>query len=131
MIPGFTYHKKNFTEYARDFLGSDEESDAPYRLKIDHTLRVVGHSLQYTETLPDSIRLAAALAALYHDLGRFSQYKEFSTFHDGSSCNHAFRSVEELEKLGFLSPLQPFRREIIDSIRLHNQKQLDEPITPQ
>lgn len=130
MIPGFANHKTKFLHYTRSFLGSDPESEAPYRLKIDHTFRVVGHSLQYTEPLPDSIRLASAIAALYHDLGRFSQYKEFSTFHDGSSCNHALRSVDELEKLGFLPPSQPYRKEIIDAIRLHNQKRLSEPLPP-
>ncbi len=129
MIAGFKPFHELFLAYAGTFLSGDAEADAPFQLKIDHTLRVVAHSLQYTPDLPQTVRLSAALAALFHDLGRFSQFSEHGTFHDGSSCNHAQRSVEVLEKLRCLPPGLPHRAEIVDAIRLHNQKSLQEPLS--
>lgn len=130
MVTGFKPHRRQFLDFARSYLTGREEHDAPYRLKIDHTFRVTAHSLRCTQGLPDSLRLTAALCALYHDLGRFSQLKEFGTFHDGASINHAHRSVSELERLGWIPGDYPRRSEIINAIRLHNQKTLTEPLTP-
>jgi hypothetical protein len=130
MISGFRPHRQQFLAHARSYLTDSTEHDAPYLLKIDHTFRVTAHSLRNTTGLPSPVRLAAALSALYHDLGRFSQLKEFGTFHDGASINHAQRSVSELERLAWLPPGLPYREEIITAIRLHNQKLLTAPLSP-
>ncbi len=128
MIPGFKQHREQFVAFTRRFLRGSTELDAAFQLKIDHTLRVVSHSLRFTVGLPHPIRFSAALSALYHDIGRFPQYQEYKTFNDGASLNHAFRSVEELESGGLLPPTVPFRHELIESIRLHNQKALSKPL---
>lgn len=131
MIPGFKIHQEHFRTYTQQFLCADEDQNAPYRLKIQHTYRVVAHSLHYSAALPAPIRLAAALAALYHDIGRFSQFAEYGTFHDAQSCNHARRSVDVLQKAGFLPPQTPHRAAIIKAIHLHNRKALDAPLRPE
>jgi len=131
VIPGLRPYQEQFLTYAGAFLCGDKELDAPYQLKIQHTDRVMAHSLNFTCGLPDSIRFSAALSALYHDLGRFPQYKEHGSFHDDSTFNHALRSVEEIDRLNLLPPSLSYRKEIVTAICLHNQKKLNKPLTPQ
>jgi hypothetical protein len=102
-------YKERLRVYVEGFYGRSEEEDRAFRLKYEHTLRVLENSLM----LGDALGLAkseadlAQIAALYHDVGRFRQYFEYHTFRDGDSQNHALIGVEEILSHAMLEGLSP------------------------
>ncbi len=92
-------------------------------LKIDHTARVcenirhLARSLIFSEA---NVNLAEAVA-LFHDVGRFEQYRKYQTFNDSLSVNHAQKSVDVLTQRNVLDPISEREKKIIiDAVRFHN-----------
>jgi hypothetical protein len=112
-----------FNAYTKSFLTGDPQKDSAHRLKIDHTARVCKNIrlLAASIDLPeDRMRIAEAVALL-HDLGRFEQFKQYGTFNDRKSVNHAALGVEIMEKTGVLAALSDDERKwIVDAVRFHN-----------
>lgn len=83
-----------FREYVAHYNAQDEK----VRLKIEHTYRVadlcevIARSLQMSETEVD----LAWLIGLLHDVGRFEQLRNYGTFNDAQSIDHAKYGVEIL-----------------------------------
>ncbi len=115
--------RKWFSEYCRSFYSDDEEFQRNISLKEDHTLRVCSNILEIGrgECLDeDALRIAEA-ASLLHDVGRFEQYRQYRTFRDGISVNHAELGAQILEDYEVLSPLFPHERSIIShAVESHN-----------
>ncbi|MGA6924423.1 MAG: HD domain-containing protein [Desulfosarcina sp.] len=112
-----------FESYTGTFLTGETIADSPLTLKIDHSARVcqnmrrLGRSINLTQ---DRISLAQAIG-LFHDLGRFAQYRRYRTFNDSQSVNHAVLSIDALKKTGVLDELPAEEKTIItDAIRFHN-----------
>ncbi len=67
----------------------------------------------------------AETAGWVHDVGRFSQWAEYGTYHDGSSINHAQRGYEVLLSN---SPVGhgavPGAAQMLDAVRCHNMLEL-------
>ncbi|MGO9613201.1 MAG: HD domain-containing protein [Dissulfurispiraceae bacterium] len=92
-------------------------------LKERHTHRVcsnivsIARDLQLTE---GEILLAETIA-LYHDVGRFSQYARYKTFRDAISVNHGLLGARVLTEAKVLSHLPPDEQElIIVGVKFHN-----------
>ena len=65
----------------------------------------------------------AEIIGLLHDIGRFKQYKDFRTFIDKKSVNHAELGIKILNEEKVLSSLNDnIKNIIIKSIQYHNQK---------
>lgn len=112
-----------FDAYSRSFLTGDTELDLPLTVKIEHTNRVCENIVQLARAIDlsdDRIRLAEVIG-LFHDIGRFEQYRRYSTFNDLKSTNHAALGIEVLKENKILNFL-PFDEMtvIIDAIRFHN-----------
>lgn len=81
------YAQKSFKEYLEKFDSKNEK----IALKIRHTYSV----LEASEYISDKLNLdlenkdLAKLIALLHDIGRFEQLKEFDSYDDFSSIDHA------------------------------------------
>ena len=76
-----------FQEYTRHYDVTDEK----VKLKIDHTYRVCGLCQQIAMQSgfdKDEIELAW-LSGLLHDVGRFEQLRQYGTFSDAQSIDHA------------------------------------------
>lgn len=79
--------EKTFLDYVSHYNAQDEK----VRLKIEHTLRVA----QLCDRIAASIgmegedRDLAWLTGLLHDIGRFEQLKNYGTFIDSQSIDHA------------------------------------------
>jgi len=77
-----------------------------------------------TNQPPDVEHLAPMLAqvvALLHDVGRFEQYRQFRTFKDSISVNHAELGAQILEDYEVLAPFYPRERSVIaHAVELHN-----------
>jgi hypothetical protein len=66
-------------------------------------------------------RLTAETIALFHDVGRFEQYRRYSTFRDDISVNHAALGVKILKEESVLVRIPEKKRQTIYlAISLHN-----------
>ena len=112
-----------FNAYTQSFLAGDPKKDSAHQLKIDHTARVCENIrlLATSLDLPENQMRIAEAVALFHDVGRFEQYKRYGTFNDRKSVNHATLGVEIMEKNGVLADFGDDERKwIVDAVRFHN-----------
>ena len=116
-----------FEGYSRSFLTGDSIKYKPLTLKIDHTHRV--HSnirlLAQSIGLAGSCLCIAEAIGLLHDTGRFEQYRQYGTFNDKRSVNHAALGIDVVEQAGILDDLAEDERGlIVEAIRFHNAPSL-------
>lgn len=116
-----------FDSYARSFMTGEGPQDSPLELKIGHTARVcdniclLGRSIGLT----DGQLCLAETIGLFHDLGRFEQYRRYRTFNDRQSTNHAALGIDVLNRTAVLDTLPAGEKAmIIDAIRFHNAPRL-------
>jgi hypothetical protein len=90
--------KEWFSGYCRSFYTDSMEDNRNFDLKEKHTSLVCTNMniLADSLTLHDNERLTAEAIALFHDVGRFEQYRRYSTFRDDISVNHATLGVRVL-----------------------------------
>ncbi len=74
---------------------------------------------------------ACHLAALYHDIGRFPQYRDYGTFADALSVNHATLSARTLVREGVLKrENRGVQRLVVGAVAMHNRYALPYGISP-
>ncbi|WP_084448704.1 HD domain-containing protein [Desulfovibrio inopinatus] len=116
---------QRFDEYVEEFRQGSTEDIQHIELKYDHSLRVMKEATRILDSLPlsEEIRLLCRVAALYHDIGRFSQYRRFKTFKDSESINHGILGVSVLKKTHLLDMFDSRQRGyILSSIAMHNKR---------
>lgn len=120
---------KWFKVYACGYLTENSDDNHAIRLKEKHTYRVCGNITLLAKKLdlpPGDILLAKTMA-LFHDLGRFKQYRRYGTFNDRASQNHAELGVAEIAAHDVLSScLKPEIELITIAISNHNAAALPE-----
>lgn len=112
-----------FDTYTRTFLSGNDLADSPLVLKIDHTARVCENIRQLGQSidLSDEKMCLAETIGLFHDLGRFEQYRRYQTFNDRKSANHAALGVRVLKETAVLDNLPADEiAVIVDAVRFHN-----------
>lgn len=112
-----------FDDYVDGFLNGSLSVRENILLKKIHTERVCREIRQIGSGIGlDGTQLAVAeLMALFHDIGRFSQYSEYNTFVDSRSVNHAELGAEILRNTRVLDTLDNNMRElIIRAVSYHN-----------
>ncbi len=121
--------KSWFSTYVFSFKNGDADLLENINLKELHTHKVcdaikdIGISLGLNE---EALRFAEVIA-LFHDIGRFEQYRIYNTFMDSKSVNHASLGVEILLKNKVLENLSSDKAELIlKAIRYHNSPYLPE-----
>lgn len=115
--------KQWFGDYCRSFYTTDISDQRNIALKEEHTHRVCDNILRLAEglALGDNNTNLAEVIALFHDVGRFSQYRQYKTFKDADSVNHAALGVKVLAEERVLDELEEGdRKVIIRAIGLHN-----------
>lgn len=93
-------------------------------MKKIHTLKVCEEIKELCESVNSDELLTniAQIAALLHDVGRFEQYKQYRTFVDSRSVNHAELGVEVINDEGVLKSLDWHSRQlVINAVKYHNQ----------
>lgn len=123
-----------FEDYVRTFLTGDPEEDAMLRLKREHSLNVLAEARAITPSLgmPEALEEAAHTAALLHDAGRFPQYRQYRTFRDDVSANHASLGVRALRASDALDGLdRAIRAQVLGAVALHNRRALPQGISPE
>ena len=116
-----------FHNYVDQFIINESQSNQNFLLKKNHTLRVCQNIRQIAiahELEKEDIFLAE-VAALFHDIGRFEQYKSFQTFNDQDSVNHAKLSIEIIRQKKLLAGLKKEDQNLIYKvIANHNRKNI-------
>ena len=104
-----------------------DDDNSNIDLKIQHTLRVcddiktIGSQLK----LEESKLILAEITALLHDIARFEQYRQFKTFNDKDSFDHAQAGYEIIKNEKILTDLDDYSQEIVlKSVRYHNRMNL-------
>jgi len=115
--------KKWFSDYTGSFFGSSNDDNRNLQLKAEHTQNVCANIREIAASLSlplEKIILAEAIA-LFHDIGRFPQYKEYGTFNDRKSVNHGLLGANTLLKENVLQNLSEEERAlIIQAVKFHN-----------
>jgi hypothetical protein len=117
--------------YAASFKTGDCELEDAVSIKYSHTKRVIVEIQQLCESisLDPHISELARIAALFHDIARFEQFKKYRTFSDGRSINHAAAAVDIISSNRLLAPLDPSdARKVIAAIRCHNEMNLPQEL---
>ncbi len=117
------FFKKWFSDYCKSFYSSNIEDQKNISLKEHHTYRVRENIVEIANRLSlDSHQTILSEAiALFHDIGRFSQYEQYKTFRDSVSANHGVLGAETLLKENVLRDLPENEQElIIKAVKFHN-----------
>lgn len=120
-----------FTEYTNNYL----EYGEMIQLKINHTLRVVDLCERIAKclNLTEEEIYISKIIGLLHDIGRFEQWKQYNTFRDQSSVDHADFGVEVLKKDNLIRKFikDDFYDDIIlKSIKYHNKLEMPKDLDP-
>ncbi len=119
--------KRWFSQYSNRFFGDDQYVNANLRLKQEHTTRTCEEIVRLARelALDENETRIAALTALFHDVGRFSQFAQYRTYNDLRSIDHGQRGVEVLREEGILHSLPAEERQWVETaVGLHGRKSL-------
>jgi putative nucleotidyltransferase with HDIG domain len=118
-----------FEKYTAGFDTGSDEVRRGIEIKRFHSLEVYKFARRICDSLNLSKAdyLAAMTVALFHDIGRFEQFKHFKTYVDRDSVNHAAWGVKVLRELGILNDFKPeTRKDILVAIACHNKPHIPE-----
>ena len=114
-----------FVSYCESFRSADADLQRNYDLKELHTRNVCAAARRIAQGESPRRLMLVEVAALCHDLGRFPQFRDFGTFKDSESLNHAHLSAQILEQNGLLGFLpESERNSVLAAVRLHNVYQV-------
>ena len=115
-----------FENYTKSFLNNDIEN--VFSLKYNHTKNVSKNSVKLATLLNwenQDIQLAQTIALL-HDIGRFEQFKQYNTFNDRLSEDHASLGIKVIHQHNVLKNFTPEQIEIIEfAINNHNKYKIE------
>lgn len=121
-----------FDNQVKSFYSDDEFVQQNIFLKEEHTRYVCLEANMIGDSLGLSYkqRYLAETSALFHDIGRFTQFARYRTFNDAQSENHALLGVKVLEEAGVLSCLAQDESDLIlKTVELHNVYKIPEGLS--
>ena len=121
-----------FVSYCASFHSDDLDVARNLALKELHTRNVCRAACLIAQGESPRRRMLAEVAALCHDLGRFPQFRDYRTFKDSDSVNHAHLSAQVVTRnslLDFLSESE--RASVLTAVRLHNVYQVPSGLAPE
>lgn len=123
-----------FENYTNNYLNNatSESEKIHLRRKKEHSLRVVENALEISKSLNLSKGNSdiLTLVALFHDLGRFPQFKKYHTYDDTISENHALLSIKVINDTKILSDFDNKTSDLIKKcIFIHNMQDIPKNIT--
>lgn len=112
-----------FEAYVQAFRTGSEDDRRNIALKEEHSYRVHGNALAIATglALPPAEASVAGIIGLLHDIGRFPQYRDYRTFRDSESVNHAALGSRVLIEQNVLHDLPREEQDlIVRAVALHN-----------
>ncbi|MBF0532250.1 MAG: HD domain-containing protein [Candidatus Omnitrophica bacterium] len=129
----FTLFLSWFGQYTSALPADSDEFQQNFYLKKLHSLKVCEANARIGKALglaAPELRLAQTIG-LFHDIGRFDQYRNYRTFMDSRSINHGELGVRVLQQSEILKHLSSATRAIIYyAVGHHNAKVLPQPASP-
>ena len=126
---GFEKHLAWFRKYTAREMEACPHDKGPMELKIVHTMQVVdlARSICHSEGLEEKETYVCLLSALYHDVGRFLQYRLWQSFRDRTSANHGLIG-ESILKFCHVLGNEPraVSSEATKAVRWHNAAEIPE-----
>ncbi len=116
-----------FDTYVASFYGDDSFVNVHLKLKEDHSKRVCEEMAYLTGqlALEDNQKRIARTIALFHDIGRFSQFAEHRTYNDTISVNHCLLALDVLQQAKLFDKIAEHEKQLIEkAIQYHNLRQL-------
>lgn len=126
----YTFFKDYTDNYLKNALNESEKIHL--NRKREHSVRVVDNALEIGKSLnlTDKKMDILSIIALFHDLGRFPQFKKYHTYDDDISLNHAILSVNVLEESNILKNFDKSTQSLIKNcIFIHNLKDIPSDIS--
>ncbi|MGC9331097.1 MAG: HD domain-containing protein [Bacteroidales bacterium] len=127
--------KSWLNNYVGDFFRTDDDFfNQNVLLKHKHSLQVCNHikNLAISLDLSDYQIKLAEFIGLYHDIGRFRQYRDYNTFSDKDSVYHGDLGIEELKGIDKLEKFTVGEQHtIIASIHNHGLPIIEENLDKQ
>jgi len=120
------YHAILLT-YAKKYEQFGEEIE----LKTLHMLSVAAlmNNLSIQFKLSPQLHKLAIITGLFHDIGRYEQFKTYHTFRDSISIDHGNLSAEIIEKNQLLCDLSKEEQDmVITAVRNHNKYAIEDNI---
>lgn len=117
------FYENFFKEYTAGFDKGTDKQIRGFAIKKLHTMEVYRQAGRIARSLKlnNEDYCAALVAALFHDIGRFEQFKHFGTYVDRDSVNHASRGVRVLKELDLLNDFTPEQKKhILVAVACHN-----------
>jgi hypothetical protein len=118
-----------FDDYTSRFHNPNPEIERNIILKMEHTTRVRDNISRIARSLlisQEEVAMAEVLA-LFHDVGRFEQLKQYGTFNDRITTNHAALGLKVLCRSGILCSLPKKERHLLQrAVWLHNKYAIPE-----
>ncbi len=114
----------NFNQYVKQF----DMKEPHIRLKFHHSYRVMEFSKEIAQSInltEEEVKLASIIG-LFHDIGRFEQWKVYETFNDRKSVDHGDFGRKVME--GLIDDLTTKKEEqtiIYKSIQNHNKYEIE------
>jgi len=122
-----------FQAYVDRFGNEGSGLEPMLELKLAHSYRVCAEAGRIALAMgydTDHVTRARILG-LFHDIGRFPQYRDFGTFYDALSVDHGELGWKTIAEAGILGSLEEGGREaILDGIRFHNRKGIPADVRP-
>ena len=111
-----------FLNYTSDYLEYGER----VKLKVKHTFRVMRlcEALATKLNLTDEEIYISKIIGLLHDIGRFEQWKQYQTYEDGISLDHANFGVKVLNNDNYIRKFiedDKYDDIILKSVKYHNK----------
>ncbi len=119
----FSGLKAWFKNYVGGFFTEEPGFNRNIQLKLDHTMRVCHEmqSLSASIGLDSELSRLAEVSALLHDVGRFEQFRQFKTFADRNSTNHALLGLQIIDQFDLLKDFSHLSQSLIKgAIACHN-----------
>ncbi|HYQ58570.1 MAG TPA: HD domain-containing protein [Draconibacterium sp.] len=116
--------KRKFNDYVNSFSELREDQKKILEIKRNHSIRVADsiEMLARKKELNENEIYLSYLIGLFHDIGRFKQLREFDTFNDSKSVDHAEYSLEVLKSGSFLDDLDEGEKQLVlFAIAQHNK----------
>lgn len=131
-VPGLEPLRAWFASYCDSFRGADPEQQRNFDLKEKHTRNVCLAARRIAQGESPRFCMLAEVAAVCHDLGRFPQFRDYHTFKDSDSVNHAHLSAQVVQQHALLDFLPREEREAVEiAVRLHNAFQVPAGLPPE
>ncbi len=122
-----------FVGRVEQFRQADGSLAAMHQLKYDHSRRVERCCTELARDLGWSAAAicGATAVGLVHDVGRFTQFARFNSFHDRPNADHGHLGLVALREDAPLDQLSPDEaRRIKVAVRLHNRRDLPLNLAP-